>query len=155
MGTPASIWSPHASHQAHRHAQRRPAQCHRLSVARCSGKLRMNYCAVHWMVRVSLSEGFPVEAEPEQNQLNLHTGTVHYYARLARTRTHTPAYSPHHPSGSIVVIAAARLRLQLSGPHPGHPRPHTATWGAPIQIEHAPTQLRHHRCSQARSLLCL
>lgn len=78
---------------------------------------------------------------------------------------------PHNPLTLLLetcltapVVAAARLQLLVGGPRPGRPRPHTATWGVPVQKEHAPAQQLHHRCEgrgshlqfapQARSLLC-
>ena len=68
MGAPTFVSVP--TQQAHLRTQRRPARRHRLSVARCSGKLRVNCCAVHCMARVLLFEGssFPVEAD--QNKSN-------------------------------------------------------------------------------------
>lgn len=96
----------------------------------------------------------PRGAEPEQKQLTLQAGAANNrstHALHLHARPHIPLALFWKLPSSCCSTATVAER----GPHPGQTRPHTATWGASIQIEHAPTQLLHHRCLQARSLLCL
>lgn len=79
------------------------------------------------MVRVLLFESFPVEAEPEQKQLNLQAGTRCVqppHARLVRTHPHTPLPNPR-ASGSLDCSRSSTAAVASKW---STPRPYQATY---------------------------